>query len=52
MDPDWNNPNADYSKTEVYECMDCGKEINSASKVNSQDEDQYNALTSSNFYDR
>lgn len=39
MDPDWNNPNADYSKTEVYECMDCGKEINSASKVNSQDED-------------
>jgi hypothetical protein len=32
MDPDWNNPNADYSKTEVYKCVDCGKEINPASQ--------------------
>jgi len=32
LDPDWTNPNADYSKTEVYECEDCGKEINSASQ--------------------
>jgi len=39
LDPDWNNPNADFSKTEVYECEDCGKEINLTSSTNSQDED-------------
>ena len=33
LDPDWRNPReSDFSKTEVYECEDCGKEINSASQ--------------------
>ena len=39
LDPDWRNPYADYSKTEVYECRDCGEELNSVSPANSQDED-------------
>ena len=32
IDPDWTNPMANFSKTEVYECEDCGKEINPASQ--------------------
>ena len=40
LDPDWQNPReSDFSKTEVYECEDCGKEINLTSLTNSQDED-------------
>ncbi len=40
LDPDWRNPReSDFSKTEVYECEDCGKEINLTSSTNSQDED-------------
>ena len=39
IDPDWTNPMADFSKTEVYECEDCGKKINLTSSTNSQDED-------------
>ena len=38
LDPDWQNPReSDFSKTEVYECQDCGEELNSVSLTNSQD---------------